>query len=287
MMSSNIFSKVCKWAEEEPSIRAAILVGSRASEGKSDDLSDYDISLFVSDAGVNIQDDQWLSSIGKHWVCVHEKIIRKTKKIPTRLVISEGGIKVDFSFYPVDALVELSQSKTLPDDYDAGYKALLDKDGLCNTIPKPTGKAFLFEKPSQKEFDRVVQEFWFEAYHVAKYLKRGDLWIAKFREWEMKDPFLLTMLRWNAATKQGWDAATHSQGKSMQVWTDATIWKELHACFSHFDAESAWKALEKTTELFRRVALETAEALGYSYPRDVDRDLTQFIFQMKNTSFTS
>lgn len=260
-MTEEILSKICSWAQGESAIRAAILIGSRAIERGGDELSDYDISLFTNPQELDIQDDSWLSFIGKHWVCVHEKLPWKDKIIPTRLVIFEGGVKVDFAFYPLETLVELSQSNILPDDYDAGYQVLLDKDSLTKEIPQPSLKAFQCKKPSRIEFERVILEFWFEAYHVAKYLKRGDLWIAKFRDWGMKDPFLLTMICWNRAAKHAWEFKTHSQGKAMQSWVSEVIWKELHGCFSHFDAEDAWKSLEKMTSLFRRLALETASNL--------------------------
>lgn len=284
--ADEILSSICAWAEAEESIRAAILIGSRAVDGEHDDLSDFDISLFTTQSGSYTQNDQWLSSIYKHWVCVHEKLLWKNSAIPTRLVIFEGGVKVDFAFYPTDALNDLSNGSKLPDNYDAGYKVLLDKDGLTKTMAKPSFSAFALQKPSQEEFERVVQEFWFEAYHVATYLKRDDLWRAKFREWEMKDPFLITMLRWHTGAKHGWHVKTHSQGKTMKSWIDESKWKDLHACFSHFEAEDSWKTLEQTISLFSQIALETADLLAYPYPEEVDRNLSQFIFQLKDTTVT-
>lgn len=282
-----VLSKICTWAEDEEAIQVAILIGSRAIDGKYDELSDYDISLFTTKETSYLKDDKWLSLINTHWICVHEKLAWKDQEIPTRLVIFEGGAKVDFAFYPIEALIELSNAKSLPSDYDAGYKVLLDKGGLTEAIAKPSFQAFLPPKPSQEEFERVVQEFWFEAYHVAKYLKREDLWRVKFREWEMKDPFLITMLRWHSGAKHGWNIKTHAQGKSMQSWVDEAIWKDLNTCFPHFNADDSWAALEQTTSLFRRIALETANLMNYSYPGEVDRNLSDFIFQLKNKTFTS
>ncbi|MBT4917457.1 hypothetical protein HON58_03395, partial [Candidatus Peregrinibacteria bacterium] len=194
-------------------------------------------------------------------------------------------IKVDFAFYPVKALEDLSVS--LSDDYNAGYKVLVDKDSLTEKMPQASLKAFRESKPSEEEFHRVVNEFWFEAYHIAKYLKRDDLWSAKFRDWGQKDEFLLTMIRWNEMAKHSWDYSVHSQGKSMQKWVSSETWHDLHKCFSHFDAENSWKALENTLSLFRRIALEAAELLGYSYPKEVDRNLSEYVSQLKNTTFTS
>ena len=129
-----ILSKSCAWAEAEEAIRAAILIGSRAVDGECDRLSDYDISLFTTQTAPYLKNDEWLSLIKKHWICVHEKSLWKNKEIPTRLVIFEGGTKVDFAFYPMETLTELSNGSKLPDDYDAGYRVLLDKDDLTKTM---------------------------------------------------------------------------------------------------------------------------------------------------------
>ena len=60
---------------------------------------------------------------------------------------------------------------------------------------EPSGRrwAAFCERPAESEFRRVVEEFWLEAYHVAKYLARDELWLAKERDWATKR-FLATMI---------------------------------------------------------------------------------------------
>ena len=100
-MSDDILSKILPWAESESSIRAVTLIGSRGTEGQSDELSDYDISFFTNDSSHYTQSEGWLHKIKNVWVCVHQEISWNGKNIPTRLVIFEEGIKVDFAFYPI------------------------------------------------------------------------------------------------------------------------------------------------------------------------------------------
>ena len=92
--------KIVTWAKAEKEIKVLILTGSRARDEEVDELSDYDYSIFCSSYETYVKNDEWLKSIGKVWVCVHEKKEIEGRIFPTRLVIFEGGIKVDFSFLP-------------------------------------------------------------------------------------------------------------------------------------------------------------------------------------------
>ena len=127
----------------------------------------------------------------------------------------------------------------------------------------------------------VVNEFFFEVYHVAKYLYRKDLWFVKYRDWASKD-FLLRMIEWNERTYHGWDYNTYYLGVYMSKWTNKRTWAALDKCFAHFDAHDSWQALFATIELFRTLAQETAEKLGYQYPHDVDTNIIQFVQNLRN-----
>lgn len=71
-------------------------------------------------------------------------------------------------------------------------------------------------------------------------------------------------------------------GKGMKSWASADTWETLHQTFAHFDGEDGWNSLFATMNLFRRLAKEMSEHLGFSYPEEVDRNITGFIFQIKD-----
>jgi len=60
------------------------------------------------------------------------------------------------------------------------HRVLVDKDAAFahEAVGPPLVRP---ELPADAEFRRVVDEFWFEAYHVAKYLARDELWRTKLR----------------------------------------------------------------------------------------------------------
>jgi aminoglycoside 6-adenylyltransferase len=148
-----MLDKIVEWGKKEKSIQALILLGSRASRHPVDHYSDYDISVFSDSSELYTNSEKWLAQLGNVWVCVKEKIIYEGKTFPTRLVIYEGGIKVDFSFFPTQILNKIVRRNTLPDEYNLGYKILLDKENGTNGILSPK-----FDlkptKPAEEEFQK-------------------------------------------------------------------------------------------------------------------------------------
>lgn len=232
-----MLEKVLQWAKGEERVRALILTGSRAAAQEPDPLSDYDIALIVEE-GI-LEDEEWLKAIGPVWICVHEQAMG----YPTRLAIFENGVKVDFSFLPLKALKEVKWDN---------FRVLLDKEGI--SIPKAPLK---IPKPTQEEFLNLIEEFWFEAFHVAVYLKRGELWSAQFRMCGIRNGFLLKMIEWS---ERNWERPIPPLGKRMRSWVRESTWEALQPLFAHPEA------LEPVIALFQKLAEETAQTLSYPYP---------------------
>ena len=170
-----------------------------------------------------------------------------------------------------------------PNWYTLGYRVLVDKDGRTQGMAAPFSRPLEYERPSEDDFHRTIEDFWHEAHNIAKYLARGDLWSAKFRDWESKK-VLLRMIEWHAHAKYGWQHDTSHLGKRMSSWVDPEILQSLHESFAHFDARDSWNALLATVRLFQRIAPETADRLGYRYLDDVDRNMGGLIRAMNERS---
>ncbi len=278
MNNEAILSRTAEWIESQPIIRAAILTGSHADSRNSDELSDYDISLFCNDTDPIAKTDIWLKEIAEVLVSIPEKIVLFETTIPTRLTIFKGGCKVDFSFFSVQFLDELAK-RGLPDEFDMGYSVLVDKDHLASSIPLPTYEGFKEKSPSQHQFHDLNKEFWFEVYHVAKYLAREDLWSVQFRMSGIHHRLLLKMICWNEAAKHGWDYSTHKNGKNLQKWVCSKTCKALSGVFPRFDVSEGWSALNNMMELFKRISHETARNLGYPDLPDLEKEMSQFVAQ--------
>ena len=271
--------KIINWANSLENIKILILSGSLAAKGKKDELSDYDIAVYGTDFNF-IENDDWLKNIQEYWVCIHDQFLFSGYDIPTRLTIFNAYFKVDFSFHPMDLLHKMINSKTLPDDYNIGYKVLLDKENITNKLLKPTYTGFILSKPNKEKFQENIKEFWFESYHVAKYLYRNDLWTAKMRDWSTKE-LLRQMLEWNEACKQTKYFSPKNHGKEMKSQLNENIWQELEDCFGKFDKKDSWRTLNNTIKLYRKVAVETAKILGFTYDQKPDQHISAFIENLK------
>lgn len=277
--SYDILIRIIEWAEREKHIRALILVGSRAGKESVDEFADFDIGVFAETHLPYTQNNQWLFDIWKIWVYVPEKFYRKNEIVRTRLVIFEDGIKVDFAFYGLHVLDELADS----DELNVGFKVLLDKDGTTKELKPASFEKLKRAKPTETEFVNRVNEFWFETYYAAKYLKRDELWLAKFIDCNLKK-FLLEVIEWHEQSKHDWNYETYYSGKAMKSWASADTWESLHQTFARFDSDDSWRSLFATMNLFRQLALETAQMLDFSYPQEVDRNMTEFVLRIKDSA---
>ena len=127
-----MLKRLIRWAEKQEPIRAMLLYSSRANpQAPIDVFSDYDILLGVRDVHRFYEDDGWLEDFGKVLVVFRNPIGQEQGFECFGFITHyQEGIKVDYSFYPVEYLTWAVQQPRLPDDLDNGYIVLLDKDQL-------------------------------------------------------------------------------------------------------------------------------------------------------------
>jgi aminoglycoside 6-adenylyltransferase len=58
----------------------------------------------------------------------------------------------------------------------------------------------------------------------------------------------------------------------------------LAATYAGIDTDDNWQALFRLTALFRRVAIEVGEALGFPYPRRVDASVSAYLDEVRHLS---
>ena len=277
-MNNNFLQKILSWAENDDSIRMLMQTGSHTRiDNTVDELSDFDIEVFARNMGKFSESDSWMKKIAEVWVSLP---LTNTVGDPTRLVIFRDGVKVDFTFNQLKEVERIKKDGY--DDYlNKGFKILLDKDSLAKDLPPPSYKIQLAKKPTQQEFTALVDEFFFEAYHIPKYAKRGSLWTVKMRDWGLKE-LLLKMIEWYEKSLHGFDYDTWYTGHKIEKWAEKDLYEELKNIFAHFDKEDSLKALDATIVLFRGIAKKAAKNLGYTYPEAVDENLSGYIKNITN-----
>lgn len=280
-MNHSILNKIVNWAEKESEIRTIILEGSQASNSPTDELSDYDLNVFVVNPDKYTSDNNWINNFDKVLVYQKEKFFYKNIEIPTRLVLYKNNPRVDFSFWPINVLNEIIENRILPESCRNGYKVLLDKDKITDNIILPDYDGFIITQPTEDELLTTMYNFWFEAYSVAKYLKRDRLWFAKILENGPIKGFMLQIILWNESSKYDWkNNKIHLQGKNLETQVDIDIKESFKKCFSKYDKNDTWNSLFGMIELFRRLAYELTMKMNVKYPNDSISEIEKYIRQL-------
>lgn len=259
----SLLDSIICWAASNEAIQAALLTGSKASLKGGDAFSDDDIALFGKEFPFLIN-DAWLQQIGPFALCIHDRFQAKGFDIPTRLVIFDRFVKVDFSFHPYAELEQMCATNKLPDAYNIGYKTLLDKTGICKQLPPPAYTGFNVGRPSPEAFQNNTNEFFFEAWHVLKYLQRGELWAAWSRLWSCMQ-WLLKLLEWQESLKHGWEFSPKPGGKNVTEWLQQALRRPVASCFPEMQLGAMKMALLRAISLYREIVRELAQDLAYDY----------------------
>jgi len=155
---------------------------------------------------------------------------------------------------------------------------LLDKDGQTSAWPAATYRAHIPATPSAAEYRALVEEFWWDTTYVAKSLWRGEVVFAKFAlDYDAKFVALRRFLEWRIEIGHDWSLRPGSHGRGLERLLPADIWSEFAGTYVGTDIEDNWNALFRTTALFRRVATEVGDALGYAYPQEVDDGVSAYL----------
>ncbi len=272
-----LIEKLVAWAQGQPAIRAAIVLGSRARvDHPADEWSDLDVALIVTDPQPYTSNSNWVENFGTPWITFLEPTALGGEQ--ERRVLYEGGLDVDFAVIPVQKFVQLLQSPQVAVVLRRGVRVLLDKDGIADRWPTSSAPPPSSHPPTQHEFSEIVSDFWYHAVWTAKKLHRGELWTAKgCCDSYMKGKLLLPMIEWHARSMHGWGYDTWHNGRFLEKWADPQVLDELHHAFAHYDGPDIRRALWATMDLFRRLARETADRLGYVYPMAADQRATELV----------
>jgi aminoglycoside 6-adenylyltransferase len=189
-----------------------------------------------------------------------------------------SGLKIDFSLWPVALLERAAAAPALPQELDAGYRVLLDKDGLTAGMRAPTGRAYVPRRPTDELYQTVINDFLSDAPYVAKCLWRDELLPAKWcLDHDMKHKYLRQVLEWRLQIEGGWSVPVGALGKGLKKRLPPRLWDRLERCYAGGRLTDNWAALFQTLSLFRDVAVEVGEHLGYEYPDGLHREVCAYV----------
>ncbi len=275
----DVLDQLVAWGTVHPLIRAMILTSSRSRpDGPVDLLSDYDLILAVSDVGPFAFGDAWLSDYGQPMVRWGDQGEMHHLTTYFRGVIYQNYVKIDYSIWPVELLSRIAASTLLPDGLDVGYRVLLDKEQRTAGWKQPSYRAYIPARPTEAEYQALVEEFWWGTTYVAKSLWRDELVFAKWMlDQDLKLETLRRMLEWLIELDHTWSVRPGIHGRGLEHLLPPPIWSEFARTYVLLDVEQTWAALDRVIALFRQVAAEVGNALGYPYPQQVDDQVSAYL----------
>jgi len=276
------------WGESQPLVRAMLLTSTRAVPGAySDAFSDYDVVLALSDVRPFAESRAWLEAFGTVLVMYQDPLESDGEYLQSGNVVQfESGLKIDFTLLQAESLAKMAAAPQLPAEYDAGYRILLDKDGLTARLLPPTYRGYIISPPTEALYVDMVEGGLLDATYVAKYLRRGDLMAAQYILVNfLKDEHLRPLLEWHFECDHGWKVSPGLHGRRMQQYLRPDLWADLVSTCIGPGLEETWDALFGTLALLRKVAMEVGPRLGFIYPDDMVRRAMAYLQEIRDMDF--
>ena len=281
-----IIARLVAWAEQRDAVRAILITSTRAVPNATiDALSDYDVILVMRDIGPLFAERGWLADFGPvliaYWDPLHPDPDTGIE-CASNVVQYADGLKIDFHLWPPTILERLVAAPALPRELDAGYRVLLDKDGLAAALRAPTHLAYIPQRPDEATFLALVNDFFVGAPYVAKCLLRDEILPAKWcLDYDMRHIYLVPLLEWRMACDHDWAVPTGTLGKGLKRRLPPDLWAEFEGTFAGASVGENWVALARMLAFFGRVGREVGAHLGYAYPDDLERRVTAFMRRMR------
>lgn len=243
---------IIEWSEKNEDVRVLLLTSSLVNPlALVDEFSDLDIEFVFEDNTNYISDKSWTLKFGNPIAMIEEDESCFNHKHAMKMLLYEDGVKVDFKLYSKSKFIKETQEKELPEDWDIGYKILIDKDGITKQMLKPTYQISIIKKPSEKEFQNLINDFWWDTTYVAKCLVRDEIFYAKFMsETVIRTEYLIPLIEWHIASEHNWNITTNKYGRLFKKYLNQEMWAKTEQTFSGSDIKENWTALfsiEETT----------------------------------------
>lgn len=277
---------IIEWSEKNEDVRVLLLTSSLVNPlALVDEFSDLDIEFVFEDNTNYISDKSWTLKFGNPIAMIEEDESCFNHKHAMKMLLYEDGVKVDFKLYSKSKFIKETQEKELPEDWDIGYKILIDKDGITKQMLKPTYQISIIKKPSEKEFQNLINDFWWDTTYVAKCLVRDEIFYAKFMsETVIRTEYLIPLIEWHIASEHNWNITTNKYGRLFKKYLNQEMWAKTEQTFSGSDIKENWTALFSMTDLVSEIGTELSKKLEYKYPDKLENDIRKYLAGLKHLS---
>ncbi|MNK47439.1 Aminoglycoside 6-adenylyltransferase [compost metagenome] len=275
---------IIEWSEKNEDVRVLLLTSSLANPfAPVDEFSDLDLEFIFENNTNYISDKSWTLNFGNPIAMVEEDENYFDDKHAMKMVLYDDGVKADFKLYSKSNFIEEIRQKELPKDWDIGYKILIDKDGITKQMQQPTYQVSIIKRPSKKEFQNVINDFWWDTTYVAKCLVRDEIFYAKYMsETTIRTEYLIPLIEWYIVSDNNWNITTNKHGRLFKKYLSQEMWTKTQRTFSGSEIEENWDALFSMADLVSEIGTELSKTLDYPYPQKLEADIRKYLTELKS-----
>ncbi len=275
----DILTGLIKLGKSIEQIKTGIVIGSRArTEHPADEYSDVDIVLLVEDIEFFIESDEWLNGFGKYHISFTEDSIADGKE---RRILFDNALDVDFIFIQANDIDRIEKDTYVTEMIGRSYRILFDKIGFEAVLQRMVSSLKPYMLPSESDFKNTACNFWFHTIWAAKKVLRGELWVAKNCVDGYMKNMLLKMIEIYSHAVNSLTYNTWHSGRFVEQWAEPWIVEEFSEIYAVYSDIDILRALFKTIELYRKLAVETAKRLKYKYPYEAERYALNYLDNIK------
>lgn len=269
-----VLNQLLIFANSENKVRAVMLNGSRLNcKAPRDIMQDYDIVFFIE----NIEEPSYKDDM--KWIDIFgELVIMQQNDFEDGsyifLMQFKDGVRIDLRFADINKIKAIACEDTLS-------KIILDKDKIAPKLPIPNESGHYVQKPTEKEFEKLLNEAWWIQTYVAKGIWRDELPFAKY----MYDVVLMDCIRkllaWYIGEGNNWHINIGKCGKWFKRYLSDEIYKEFTQLYPGVEYEEIWECLFNVGKFIRKIGESLASSLHYSYSIEDDIKVTNYLIGVR------
>ena len=245
-------------------VKAVALSGSRTNQKvQTDEFQDYDVVYVVENLDELITDLSWLDQFGK-------RIIEQEVGLGQRrlcLMLFEDGNRIDLTLCPKDYIQEWIDS-------EAGFTVLEDLEHLFEPY-SPNIERYWTNSATEKDFEKVCNEFWWVSAYVVKGICRKQVIYATDHLYGICQQELLKVLAWKVSSDRG-KVDIGKNYKYLFNYLPVEKEKEFSNLLDFSSIEKLSHSLFATMNFFHQEAQSLAKKLGFHYDKEVAEKMIQY-----------
>ncbi len=162
------------------------------------------------------------------------------------------------------------------------YQKILDKTGCLPEIERLEETQTIFDAvPTEEEFAGTCNEFWWVLKTFAEYTLRKELPAAMlYLNVSVRD-LLNRMLRWFIYLSNGSPVDLGILDSNFEKLLDRKLFLLYKKTYPAADYEDIWQAYDAVTELWNCVGKAIAENRSFSYPKEDEKNMLEFIHNLR------